>query len=449
MIRKSLSLLLALAMIFSLVALAGCDKNGKTKGPNISGTGDTSDEDYFLDMPSELQGTTVKFATWVDHSATNTSVALAGFEETTGMKYQMVQVDQANYITKMTSLIASDESPDVVVENGEFPRTLKLVQPLSKETNGLDATDPFWDQRASERYKIGNCYYFVNGANTHWNADSTITYFHRTILEENGIKTPADYVEENNWTVDTLFTLLKQIKNGVSLNTAPAKITMASWLHIYNANQVKWDTEQDKFINCLTDDTTKAAMKKIMEAQDEGLATVIDNHDDGITTGTHIIQMAGGYGLKQRPGWFEAMDVNDLGYTYLPKLNASDENYPVSVSTRAYGICKGAKNAKGAAYFIRYFLNDAHYEMDSVYKSDEAMDLAAELRKLGDTNKIDMTRAVSCTVDSSFRTTLQYIDPMLKGTAAQVDVNLASAANNFNAAVNESNNIIKDVLESQ
>ncbi len=450
MLKRIITILLAIVMVASLFAVAGCGKKpGKVNGPGLSAGSDADEEAYFMDMPSKLEGTTVKFATWIDHAKTDTATALTGFEEKTGMKYEMVQVNQDDYIVKLTALIAGDEAPDVVVENGDFPRTLKLVQPLSKETNGLDATDPFWDQNISEIFKVGQNYYFVNGKKSSWNGGGEMVYFHKTILEENGIKTPADYMDENNWNLDTMTTLLKQIKSSCGLSGPGAYITLNSWLSVFGTEQVKWDTENDKFINTLNTEATKNAIKKLMALKDEGLVEIIDNHDDGITKGSHVLQMAGAYGLRKSPGWFYEMDVDDLGFAYMPKINASDADYPASYSLRAYGICNGSKNPEGAAYFLRYFLNEAYYDVNQIFKTEYAKEMAAKLRESGDINRVSFTRGVACTVDASFRSNLIYLEDLLNATAAQVDVNLASAANKFNAAIAASNDIIDDVITSQ
>ncbi|MBR3805766.1 MAG: hypothetical protein IKJ13_02875, partial [Clostridia bacterium] len=176
MLKRIISLLLCVAMLLSVCALAGCgggnEGNKPSGGPSTDLSDNEKEEEFFLDMPSELRGTTVQFATWIGHDKTDTAICLAGFEETTGMKLELVQVNQSDYVVKMTSLIAADQSPDVVVENGDFPKTLNLLMPLEKETTGLDVTDPFWDQDVVKKYTIGKYPYLVNGKRSSWNIAS-------------------------------------------------------------------------------------------------------------------------------------------------------------------------------------------------------------------------------------------------------------------------------------
>ena len=146
MIKKIITLLLCVAMLLSVACLAGCDdEKGGNNGGGNGGASATNEDDFFLDVPSELRGSTVQFATWIDHTATDTAICLQGFEEDTGMDIELVQVNESDYIQKVTALIAADQSPDVVVENGDFPKTLNILMPLEVETSGLDVKDPFWN----------------------------------------------------------------------------------------------------------------------------------------------------------------------------------------------------------------------------------------------------------------------------------------------------------------
>lgn len=451
MLKRILTILLAVAMVLSMVAMAGCKGNGGSEGKKPTGglqSSSQAEEEYFLDMPSELRGTTVKFATWIDHSQTDTKICLAGFEEATGMKYEMVQVNETDYVLKMAGLISADQSPDVVVENGDFPKTLNLLQPLSLETNGLDPTDPFWDQRTSELFHIGDNYYLVNGANSSWLMAGAITYYNKPLLEENGIKTPQDYVDADNWNTDTLWTLMTQVKSACGLSGPGTSIMFDNWLNTYGGGQYKFNQETDRFENTIKSEESKKAIDYLMRGKDAGLLKIIANHDEGITKGLTAVQICGGYGLRKNPGWFYTMNVDDLGFTVLPKLNADDADYPYTNSTRAYGICKGSKNAKGAAYFLRYFLNQDHYDMDSMFKNAEAKELYLQLREKGDINKVSCSVGVGRMVDPSYYE-LDLVNDLISGTAQQVSVNLDKVASKLDGAANAANKLIEDVIAAQ
>ena len=64
-------------MVLSLMAVAGCGEKKPSQSGTGSGVMSNTEEEFFLDMPSELEGTTVKFATWIDHTKTDTALIKA------------------------------------------------------------------------------------------------------------------------------------------------------------------------------------------------------------------------------------------------------------------------------------------------------------------------------------------------------------------------------------
>ena len=450
MFKRVITLLLAVAMLLSMCALVGCgEEKGKNVGVN-SGvqSGEDDDADFFLDMPPELRGTNVQFATWIDHTSTPTKFCLEGFETETGMTIELVQANESDYINKIISLISSDQAPDVIVENGVFPKTLNVLMPLEKETTGLDVTDDFWNQDVVKTYTVGKYSYLVNGKKSTWDMIGDMTYFNKTILEENGIATPSELVEQNKWNVDSMWKLMEQIKAACGFSRTGTSIAFDSWLNMYGGAQMKWDTEQDKFVTTLKEENTRKAIDYLMRGQDAGLLTVIANHDDDISRGNIALQICGAYGLRKSPGWFYQMDLDDLGFEVLPKLNASDERYPYTDQLRAYGICKGSKNPKGAAYFLRYFLNENHYEIDDVFKNAEAKELYFHLRENKTVGNCSYTIGVGRMIDANYRA-ISLVSDLLSGTASQVSVNLDIAYNKCEGAVVAANKLVEEIIADQ
>ncbi len=448
MIKKIITLLLCVAMLLSVVCLAGCgDKGENKKNPGVT-PGAVNEEEFFLEVPSELRGTTVQFATWIDHTATDTAICLQGFEEATGMTAELVAVNQSDYIQKVTSLIAADQSPDVVVENGDFPKTLNVLMPLEVETTGMDVKDPFWNQGIVERFTVGDYCYLVNSVKSSWDIVGAMTYYNKTILEENGITTPAELMEQNNWNVDSMWTLMEQVKSACGFSRPGASITFEDWLSAYGGAQIRWDTKTDTFVNSLKEEKTKAAIEYLMRAQDAGLAKIIENHDDDIAKGAIALQICGAYGLRRSPGWFYTMDIDDLGFAPLPKINKDDANYPYTAHIRAYGLCKGAKNPKGGAYFLRYFLNEDHYNFEQIFKNEEAKKMYLELREKQDPERISVTHGVVGVTEPTGNT-FSMVRDLITGTSAQVSVNLEKSYNLCDSYVEAANKIVRDVIAEQ
>ncbi len=449
-IRRLLSILAAVVMVLSLMAVAGCgEKTPASNGGNA--VLNNQEEEFFLDMPSELEGTTVKFATWIDHSQTDTADVLAGFEQTTGMKYEWVNVPQGEYVTKLIGLIAADQAPDVIVENGDFPNTLELLMPLEVETTGLDVKDPFWDQKLNEVFTFGGKTYLVNGANSTWNMAGGATYYNRTILEENGLDTPATLMEADNWNLDSLKKLVGQCEARTGLEGPAISIDSTIFLAMYGAAETRIDTATGKFVNGINTTEAQAALRWLLDLKDSyTVHLAITSAHSSLANGTSALQICGAYGLRNKPGWFYDMDIDDLGFAPLPKLNKDDADYPWTCSTRAYGICAGSKNPKGAAYFLRYFLNGDNYDYDKVFKNEEAKNLFIQNRE-----KINYATA---NFNTGVRMTLYpdeggiedgVLGDLIWSDTAQFATNLESAKNKVDACVAQANKLIDDKIAAE
>ncbi|MBO4734603.1 MAG: extracellular solute-binding protein, partial [Clostridia bacterium] len=174
------------------------NKTAKSKNTKVS----AKERAIFESVPGELKGTTVKFATWISHKSLDYAHVFSDFTDLTGIKVDIVAVPQTEYIVKLTGMKASGTAPDVVVDNFEFPRTLPLMQPLIESTTGINVKDSVWDQEVAKLYTVNGKCYAITGSNSNWEMASPLTYYNIPLLKKYGIKTPADYVKDNNWNLD-------------------------------------------------------------------------------------------------------------------------------------------------------------------------------------------------------------------------------------------------------
>ena len=275
-----------------------------------------------------------------------------------------------------------------------------------------------------------------------------MVYYNKTMLAENGVKDPAAYIAEDNWNLNTFWTLMTQVKSACGLEGTGTYICFDDFLASYGGNQVIFDTTTDKFVNKLKTAESKEAISYMLKAKDQGLATIMNDHSDSISQGKSAVQVAGSYGLKAQPGWFYTMDIADLGFAVMPKKNAGDANYAFTTNIRAYGICKGARNPRGGAYFLRYFLNEDNYDLSQVFKNEEARELNKVVRENQVIPTMPVSLGVGRVVDPSYRATT-LVDDLIKGTADQVNVNIDIVNNKLQAAVNDSNKLIDELIANQ
>lgn len=440
-VKKSLPILLTAFMCF---AFTGCgkDKNQPTKDSS-SGSVENDDGSFFDNIPANLVGTTVKFATWIDHTKSEAAPVMAAFTELTGIKVELDQISQGDYITKLSALIAAGQSPDIVVENGDWPRTLTCLMPLDEA--GIDVTDPFWDQQVVKYSTIGKKTYLVNGKNSIWNMSSALVYYNKTVFDDYSIKTPDEYIKENNWTWDTFKKTMKDIVSSDN-SLLGASIDANAFTRSYNGLWVSFDPDTDKFSNVSSRPELLDTFKYMLEAKEARYATVIGTGvDNRFNKGEIGMALAGAYGLRAN-GWLTNMDPDEVGFAYMPKRSASDAEYPSGSTFRSYGICKGSKNAEASGYFLRYFLNGDNYDKDSVFLNSDAEKWYKELMDSADMSLMHWTGGVYGTLYSSGT---DYMTDVLNGSSAQISTNIAKVSNVLDKCINEANGIISDVIAKQ
>ncbi len=438
-------IILVLIMAVSLCIVGGgCKKEPQVIPGNANNIETNPEEEFFLDIPSSLVGTTVKYATWSEPG--DGEIA---FENLTGIKYEQVTVPQGEYITKIMGLIAADQAPDIIIENSEFPRTLKIAQPLLVETTGIDVTDPFWDQEFVNMYTVGKYCYLINSAKSK-SGTGACTYYNKLILEENGIKTPSEYVEEDNWNLDTLSVLMRQIRERAQLKPG-SYINATVIMNMFGANETPWNTVTDTFSNGAKDPNMLSALKWLLKQQEEGLCgLMLEGSHVSLINGTAALQITGAFGLRSYPGWFYELNVDDLGFTYLPKVNKTDEKYPFTSSAGGYGICIGAKNPIGAGYYLRYSTNPDFRPDDDSYKNEEAKALYYELSENANFATANFSRGVRLT---NFPDLISLEDGLMGSviwsSTDQLSVKLDSVNNEIQASVDKANALVQEVIEAQ
>ena len=365
---------MALLMMLSAFSMAGCgDKNNpdsSEKNNTSAGGVTTGDLSFYDNIPAELLDTTVKFATWIDHKQNEAADVLSSFYDVTGIKAELVVVPQDEYITKLTALIAANQAPDMIVDNFIFPQTLSVAQPLN---DYIDVNDEFWDQEFVRNSTINGKTYFLNAKNTAWDMGQAYTLWNKTIFDDNGIKTPAEYVAEDNWNWDTAKKVIKEV-SAIGDDIKGACFDADAFTAAYGGNYALYDSDKQQFVNNMNNPAIVEAYTYFKNLKITGQADLTHSGSGSFVDGNVGLVFTGGWCIR-KSGGLASMDTDDVGVTFMPKKNASDESYPTNPGWRAYGICKGSKNPQAAAYFMRYFLDINNYDKSEIFISDEAEEI--------------------------------------------------------------------------
>jgi len=382
--KKAIKLMtLALSLLLVVSVFAGCGKDtteGGTTKIELDGSqkkwASMFGEEYVSEratyekennpynIPEELKGTTVKFATWIDHTTTEAAYPMANFEKVTGIKVEWVEVPQDTYLEKLASMVAVGDSPDVYVENNQFfPKTLTISKPLN-EIKSIDMNDPIWDKGYFDFTTFNGKTYQCNTRNSVWQTVNLL-FYNKKIFEENGLKTPEEYIEEDNWNLDSLNSMLREFCD-LDGNNKGGSMSTSFLLKAYGTDIVYM--KDGKFVSGLNDKNFNTVYSKTLQMIDDG---IIGGSQAAFVKGTNAIHVADSYGLK-KSGYFKGSDPETYGYAPIP----TEEGVEAKVSShyRAYGVLSGAKNPEGAGYFLRYFLDPYNYNWNDIFLDEAAMD---------------------------------------------------------------------------
>ncbi len=388
-----------LMLVFAMTACGGDSDKDKDVASGASGAGTESatsknneivvapsieygeqweNFDPYASMSESLKGSTVRYATWIDHTQTACAVPLANMEADIGIKPVLFTVPQGGYVSTLMAKIQAGDIPDVWVNNegdGNFPMTIQIAAPINKvSTVNLD--EPIWNKSLNEYFTIDGNTYLVNTVGTP-HTGGNMTFYNKRLFEENGFKTPKQYYDEGKWTWDNALKCAKDIK-ALGADYRGLGIEQDIFIDSLDTSVIKYDPKTATFSSGLGDKAMLEGYQWYADAKEQGL---LDGSVGAFTQGKCGICFRGPYGLSNT-GYFMTMDPEDVGFTYMPVFEEGDTP-TMSAICRMYGIVEKAPNADGAGYFIRYWLDNDNYDLQNTYITAEAGNFYYELTSVG------------------------------------------------------------------
>lgn len=398
--------------------------------------------DPYASIPDSVKGSTVRFATWIDHTATEGAVPLANFFDDTGLKVELFTVAQNGYVDKLMTSIASGDIPDVFVSNEgnqNFPLTMQIAAPIDLVSH-VDLKDPLFDQTMLETGKIGSHYYLLNTIGTPWSGGN-LCYFNKALFEENGFKTPAEYYEEGNWTWETMKKVMKDVKS-LGSDYIGGYVDPEIIGDSAGASFCMYDYKTNKFTSGCEKDALVEAYQYYAELKEEGLT---GGGTAAFCQGKCGIVLIGVYGLKNT-GYYKDMNPEDVGFTYLPARKKGEIGLGSSIY-RMYGIVEGAPNADAGGYFIRYWLDPDNYDLNNTFLTPEAgIFYYSLINKTADQKYFNYDDA-TCTLIGEANSNV-FKAGAAGASSAQVPTKIAEVANVVEDACAAANAIIQSKIDT-
>ncbi len=371
--KKILSLLMIGALTVSMISGCGKDnKDNEVGKPNVEEPGNTTVDGV---DPEDYRGTTITYVTWKDPALNEDGPVIEAFEEKYGINVEIQLVDQENYINIIAGDIAAGTQGDICFVNESFPASLTVMQPL--DAAQLDLTDPIWDPVILKDSTIDGHTYLLNTVSNIW-SEVDVCVYNKRLFEENGIKSPAEYYEEGNWTLAAFEKCCREIA-ALGEDYLGADVLGRPFVGGIDAAFFTFDGDEFKVS---VDERLYDGMQFLSKLYADGLINPGTAKFENEKTGMAITNA---FAMK-RTGYFSTMNPDHIGATYLPKYDENSEHVTSGIY-RGWGLIKGAKNPVAAGIFLRYYLDASNYDLDLTFHSEDLANFFFEVTGPANTQK--------------------------------------------------------------
>lgn len=374
--RNFFCILLAVGMVLSTAACGSGSKNTGSDdvasgGAASSDTGSSGWAEILKGMPSELRGTTIELFHWNPQSELpGGSTVITNFQQQTGIKVNWKVASYDNYDVELQARVAAGKSPDLVLFQWMNSSRVKLCQPISDVNFDFSGSD--WDSELMNYYTVKGKTYAVNMNGTYLNRPTAI-FYNKNLIEKYDFEDPYTLWKQGQWTETKFMEMCEEFKRTVN---GPAW-TVSKWdvWTLLLGLQSEISYKDGKYGNNLRDEKAIVAWQRCAELRQSGL---IDTSWDmeGFESDKYLFfDTSLMYTRTTQPYFSTLKSAGTLGVVPFFTLDGQTERYQPMSEYEAYGFAKGAKNATGAAYFLRYYLDSATYDSKTFFCSEEAKEV--------------------------------------------------------------------------
>jgi len=371
---------------------ASSDTTKSGSGQNVSAQSGsskgTSNKDPYANIPASLKGKQVKILLWYTPIKSEIAV-MDDFKKKTGIDYKFTSTGGTDlYTTKLSSMIASGDSPDVVTMfSFAYPVliTKNLVQTI--DAGKFDLSDPVWDKEQMDIFAWNNKYYGIN-IKGNFHADPYCVYYNKDIFASKGVKTPEQLRKEGNWNWDTMLKAAQDL----TYETGGKKVwgyTSAKTYQFMLANNTDFVTFKDgKITNNLNDSKVLSGWQFLADTIHKYKVNPGWKDSAFFTSGQCAMYAEISYGM-QKGSFLEGMKD---GWSAVPFPGPKGADYVLPADAKVFSLAKGAKNPEAAAYFLRYWLDPANMDIAGSLiqkENKEVFDLLSNSKK-----KVMMSKGV-------------------------------------------------------
>ena len=340
-------------------ASSGTQSSSGSSGGTSSSSSGSNGNSKFLVNPEDYRGTTVVYVTWKDPKLAEDGPVIEAFEKKYGITVKIQLVDQEKYLSQISASIASGQQGDIFFENGTFPGSLSVMQPLDNAMINFD--DPIWNQNTINASKIGGHSYLVDTISNIW-SEVDICVYNKKIFADNNLTTPEELYKAGKWTFENFRKLAQQV-SALGKDYIGAEINSETAL---GAAQVGFFSYKDEKMSVSVNDKLYEVMRFLAQMKTDGIAEIGHRAFNDGKTG---MGLTNAFALK-KSGYFTSINPDHVGVTYLPVWKEGNKNVQTGIY-RGWGLIKGAKNPVAAGIFLREYLDINNYDVSNAFLTDE------------------------------------------------------------------------------
>lgn len=430
--KKLVSILLALAMLFALVACNGGTANdGATPTPSDATPTEAEQVDYteggkYMNIPGSngndawklpaytFPKNTVEIMSNIDQSQgyTENLDKFKAFRDGYQLKVEANVVAAADALTKYMAACMSNDAPDIF--QNSFQPSLVNKGYAQAWDEYIDFSIGLWDdlRDSVEMLRFKDKIYSVQADHARW--DNAL-FYNVELFDELGLKTPTEYYEEGNWTWDTMRELAMQAtidENGDGMPEVYGIAWTTGVQFVYSTGTSVTALDSSSELGAVNNTLSSDVARAITFCTD-----LLTKDNCAISEGDLRADFAAGKIAMYSPyaywycfSWGDMMREGKLALVPFPKDPEADKYY-VMEFFGAYYLGPNCENPQGAAAWVQSLIYDSlnKAEFEDVEKTDEE-----RLEEGGVTKAIaDMITDMMYSED---KTPILYTDEMFRVT---------------------------------
>lgn len=379
--KRRIAGLMALAMIV-VMGLTACSPS---ETPSGGGASALEADDFY----SDIEGTTLRVAMEVALDEL-TEKMIDEFENTYGCTVQYENYG-GEWSTKIYQLINSGDPPDTMIVTDNTYLTYlsrNMIQPI----DGLyDPEDPVWNTSIMDQFTYkGKAY----GAARQDEDYIFFIYFNKTMFENAGEKTPAEYAEEGAWDFDTFTEVAAKFVQDTDNDGISNQRGYGTWywdLFVFANGGHGIEIADDGSISLTLDHPEELKGLQIMQ----DLQNIYRSFDHGQPYWREDFMAGNVAMIAERPwqavGSYDVYNNTNFEIGIAPFPTGPDAPEGISPAMLySWGVPTGADNPKGALAWYRFqsVYKEAHADdpliaadRERTYKDDETYEWVKEFNR--------------------------------------------------------------------